>query len=153
MLEKKLIICVLTLTVLERALLTTQETYLSLLRMDNSLHYGRRDHFVEEAKSTFSGITEFWRLQYLAVHPACRHRGVASLFLDWGKQQAEREGVPIRLGSSELARPLYLKNGFRRYGRIRIKDFPIENVPTFLWEPRGMEGRWGVKGDDTGGLE
>lgn len=121
--------------------------------MDKSIDYGRLACFIEQAKETFPSIPEIWKLQYLAVHPAFQHRGVASIFLDWGKRQAEREGVPIGLESSQLARPLYLKNGFRRYGHMQIKDFPIEHVPTFLWEPRGMEGRWGVKGDDTGGLE
>lgn len=73
------------------------------------------------------------------------------MFLDWGKRQAEMEGVPIGLESSQLARPLYVKNGFRRYGSMQIRNFPIEDVPTFLWEPRGLEGRWGMKGDATGG--
>lgn len=143
----------LTLTVFERTLLTAQESYFSLLRMDKSTDYGRLALFVEEAGSTFPSIPEIWKLQYIAVHPAFRHRGVASMFLDWGKRQAERESVPIGLESSQLARPLYLKNGFRRYGHMRIKDFPIEDVPTFLWEPRGMEGRWSVKEDDTRRLE
>ena len=73
------------------------------------------------------------------------------MFLDWGKRQAEMEGVPIGLESSELARPLYVKSGFRRYGSMQMRDFPVDDVPTFLWEPRGMEGMWGVKGDATGG--
>ena len=72
---------------------------------------------------------------------------MASSLLDWGKRQAEREGCPIGLESSELARPLYLRNGFRKFGSMLIRDFPIKDVPIFLWEPRGREGRWGMKGD------
>ena len=43
-----------------------------------------------------------------------------------------------------------MKKGFRRYERMRIRDFPLEDVPIFLWEPRGMEGKWGMKGDAGG---
>ncbi|CAD6591906.1 MAG: hypothetical protein ASARMPREDX12_005488 [Alectoria sarmentosa] len=132
---------------LERTLLTAQESYLSLLRADRSLHPARLAHFLAEAKSDFASIPEIWKLQNLAVHPDFQRRGVASSLLDWGKRQAEREGCPIGLESSELARPLYLRNGFRKFGSMLIRDFPIKDVPIFLWEPRGREGRWGMKGD------
>lgn len=69
------------------------------------------------------------------------------MFLEWGKQQAETERVPIGLESSMKARPLYLKSGFRIFGDMRISGFPVGDVPIFLWEPRGLEGRWGMKGD------
>ena len=132
---------------LERTLLAAQESYLSLLRADQSLHPARLAHFLAEAKSDFASIPEMWKMQNLAVHPDFQRRGVASMLLDWGKRQAEREGCPIGLESSELARPLYLRNGFRRFGYMHIRDFPIPEVPIFLWEPRGAEGRWGMKGD------
>ncbi|KAF6219096.1 hypothetical protein HO133_004921 [Letharia lupina] len=132
---------------LERTLLTAQEYYLSLLRADKSLHYARLAHFLAEAKSDFASIPEMWKMQNLAVHPNFQRRGIASMLLNWGKQQAGKEGVPIGLEASELARPLYLKNGFRKFGNMHIEDFPIEDVPIFLWEPRGLEGMWGMKGD------
>lgn len=139
--------CLTIVPVLERTLLTAQESYLSLLRADKSLHYARLAHFLAEAKSDFASIPEMWKMQTLAVHPNFQRRGIASMLLNWGKQQAEKEGVPIGLEASELARPLYLKNGFRKFGNLHIEDFPIEDVPIFLWEPRGLEGRWGMKGD------
>ena len=88
------------------------------------------------------------KLLILATDPAFQNRGVASLFLDWGKRQAEMEKVPIGLESSMRARRFYLKSGFRRFGDMRIRDFPIGDVPIFLWEPRGLEGMWGMKGEE-----
>ena len=61
--------------------------------------------------------------------------------------------MPIGLESSQLAMPLYVKNGFRMYGSMQIRGFLSQDAPAFLWEPKGMEGRWGMKGDVTGGLE
>ena len=66
------------------------------------------------------------------------------MFLKWGQEQAQREGCPIGLESSAAAKPMYLKNGFRQYGKIHIPDFPFEDV-VFLWEPKGMGGKWGVE--------
>ena len=72
------------------------------------------------------------------------------MLIDWGKEQAQREKCPIGLESAMAARPMYLKNGFRKYGSMHIKDFPIEDVPTFIWEPRGMEGKWGMEEEAEG---
>ena len=139
--------------VLERTLLTAQESYISLLRLDKSLDPARLRHFLTEAKSDFQSIPEIWKLQKLGTDPAFQRRGVASLLLDWGKLLAEREGVPIGLESSLQARPLYRKSGFRWAGGIRIEGVTVENAPVLLWEPRGKEGWWSVKGDGYHGSE
>lgn len=65
----------------------------------------------------------------------------------WGKEQAEKEGCPVGCSSSMKGKGLYEKQGFRRYATIRVEGFPVDDVPVFLWEPRGMEGRWGNNGD------
>lgn len=67
------------------------------------------------------------------------------MLIEWGKEQAEKEKVPIGLESSTAARSIYLKNGFREFGRLRIKDFPVDEVPIYIWESKSMEGEWGVK--------
>lgn len=137
---------------LERTLFSAQETYHSLLRLDRSLDSSHLRQFLAEAKSDFQSIPELWKLQNLATDPAFQNRGVASKLLEWGKRQAEREKVPIGLESSMKGRPFYLKSGFRIFGEMRISGFPVEEVPIFLWEPRGLEGRWGMKGDDGGAM-
>ena len=69
------------------------------------------------------------------------------MLMAWGKEQAEKEGCPIGLSSSMKGKGLYEKQGFRRYGTIWIKGLPVDDVPILLWEPKGMEGRWGVGGE------
>lgn len=124
---------------------------MAITRADKSLDYERRQNFLTEAKSDFQYIDELWKLQNLCVHVDYQRRGIGSMFLKWGQEQAERERIPIGLESAEAARPAYLKNGFRVYGHIYIKNFPIQEVPIFLWEPRGMEGRWGTKDEPKPG--
>lgn len=63
------------------------------------------------------------------------------MLLGLGAAQAEEEDVLIGLESSELARLLYVQQGFRECGCMHIRDFPIEGVPMFLWALRGVGGR------------
>lgn len=63
----------------------------------------------------------------------------------WGKEQAQNEGCPVGLTSSMEGRGLYEKQGFRMIGTIKIQGFPVDDVPIFLWEPKGiMEAKCGT---------
>lgn len=126
---------------------------MTLTRSDKSLDYGRLRTFHSEVTSDFQPIQELWKLQNLCVRVDHQRRGIGSMFLKWGQEQGEREGVPVGLGSAEAARPIYLKNGFRIYGYLHVRDFPIEETAIFLWEPRGMEGQWGTKDHPKEGWE
>ena len=83
-----------------------------------------------------------WRLSNICVDPNFQRRGIGALLIQWGKEQAAREECPIGLSASEQGESLYLSEGFRLYGTIRIEGCPIENIPVFLWEPPGMEGKY-----------
>ena len=128
---------------LEETLLEAAEFYNHTLRLDKSLDYDRLDIFRTESMQDFNAISEMWKLQNLCVHTDFQRRGIGSMMIKWGQEQAEKEGCPIGLESSMVARPVYLKNGFRIYENIHIKDFPLDDVPIFIWEPKGMEGKWG----------
>ena len=65
--------------------------------------------------------------------------------IQWGQEQAQKEGCPIGLQSSTMARKMYQKNGFRVYGITRYRDSLCDDVPMFIWEPSGMEGDWGMQ--------
>ncbi|KAL6720921.1 hypothetical protein ACLMJK_000020 [Lecanora helva] len=132
---------------LESALLQAEVRYATLIGADRSLDPTRLAHFLSEAKEGFTKITEIWKLQNLCVHVDHQRHGIGSRMLDWGKEQAEKERCPIGLESSETARRVYLRSGFRKYGNMHIKGFPIDDVPTFIWEPNGMEGQWGMEED------
>ena len=65
------------------------------------------------------------------------------MLLDLGKRQAEEEDVPVGVESSELARPLYVKIGFRKYGSVQIgvsrwKMNPFLNRSRGRWKGRGV---------------
>ena len=84
-----------------------------------------------------------WKLQNLAVHVDFQRRGIATMLIQWGKEQAERERCPIVLQSSLRARGTYIKNGCRKYAEIPMEGFPVEDM-VFIWEPKGLEGAWGT---------
>ena len=67
------------------------------------------------------------------------------MFIDWGQKQATLERCPIGLTASTVGQLLYRKKGFRPYGLVPCEGFL--NIPMFIWEPEGMEGWWGLKGD------
>lgn len=120
---------------LELTLLNATETYNSLIRADKSLDHERLRHFRSEAADGFVGISEMWKLHNLCVHVDYQRRGIGSMLIEWGKEQAEKEKVPIGLESSTAARSTYLKNGCREFGRLHIKDFPIDVVPICIGGP------------------
>ena len=132
---------------IERTLLYLTDTYISLFHLDKSLDRTRRKQWLSNAEESFPAIPELWKLQDLCVHPEFQRRGIAGLLLDRGKGWAKEEGCPIGLSSSPKGEKLYAKAGFRRYGTISVKDFPVDDVPLFLWEPPGLEGVFGMKGD------
>jgi GNAT superfamily N-acetyltransferase len=140
-------------TVLERILIKANQEYMNCIGADKSLDYDRLQAFLNEATTDFQAIKELWKLQNLCVHVDHQRRGIGSMFLKWGQKQAEREEIPIGLESAEAARPTYLKNGFRVYGYMHVKAFPIEEVSIFIWEPKGMEGLWGTKEEPKNGWE
>ena len=132
---------------IERFLLSLQDTYILSTRADKSSSYANLAQWLAASQDEFASVPEMWKLRNLCVSPRFQRRGIGTLLMAWGKEQAEKERCPIGLGSSMKGKGLYEKQGFRRYGTIQIKDFPFDGVPLFLWEPKGMEGRWGVRGD------
>ena len=128
-------------TVLESALLRLEEDYYALIHADKSMDYDRLRQYVKIEQ--FDNIPEIWRIRGLCVDPAFQGRGIAGKLLDWGQEQASREACPIGLMSSQMAEAVYLKKGFREYGRVLIGG--LIDAPAMIWEPKGLEGKWGVK--------
>ena len=114
------------------------------MRADKSLDYDRLRQYTGADVESFDDIPEIWKLRALCVEPAFQRLGAASKLLEWGKEQASREGCPIGLSSSQVAEAVYLKRGFRRYARMLVNG--VIEVPVMIWEPEGMEGKWGAKG-------
>ena len=130
---------------LELALLRAGEWYTDLFRLDESVDYGFRDRFLATAPANFEDIDEMWKLRDLATDPRFQHRGVGSMLIAWGQEQARREGVCVGLTASIVGQGVYLKMGFRMYGVIPCPGF--RDMPMMVWEPDGKEGAWGVYKD------
>lgn len=56
-------------------------------------------------------------LDYLAVHPSNKGRGIATALVQRGIEQAERMGLPIFIHAWKSARGLYLRLGFEEVER------------------------------------
>lgn len=57
----------------------------------------------------------------LATHPDYQRKGIASMMIRWGINQARESGVPIILFASPMATPLYETLGFREVGRRHVQ--------------------------------
>ena len=132
--------------VIERTLGGLRDRYVDFFGLDGSIDRAMMRHWITHAKESFGDIPAMWRLQVLFVHPAFQRRGVGGRLLQWGKERAREEGIPLGCSSSVMGTGLYTKEGFRRWGTLHVPDFPVENIPMFLWVPEGVEIPSGKKG-------
>ena len=130
---------------LERKLYDFEDMYRNFFHLDASLDYARRDTFFRTSYTDFNDVPNMWKLRNLCTDPAFQRRGIAGMLIEWGQERATEEGRPIGLESSMMALGVYEKKGFRHYGKIPIKGFI--DAEMMLWEPKGMEGWWGMRGD------
>ena len=63
-----------------------------------------------------------WILMHMVTRPSQRGKGAAGLLIEWGIQQAEKDGVPAYLEAGVKGRPIYEKYGIRQVGELLIVD-------------------------------
>ncbi|KAK3366254.1 hypothetical protein B0T24DRAFT_711770 [Lasiosphaeria ovina] len=85
---------------------------------------------------------EHLHLLLLATHPAYRHRGAATMMLEWGRKEAARRklpAVPLTLFSSPMGRAVYPRLGFTEVGTPVIVQVLGEaeylSFPAMEWLP------------------
>lgn len=84
-------------------------------------------------------------LHLIVVNPRTQSRGVGRILVDWGKELAVREGLPLFLESNLEATGFYEKGGFSRLSRdvvVSPKGQEPIRIPVFVWEGKQREGRW-----------
>lgn len=68
----------------------------------------------------------FLVLEVLATHDDYRKRGLASRLLDWGSENADRNGWECYLDAGAGAQSLYQKHGYVPHPEIRDAKAPAE---------------------------
>jgi GNAT superfamily N-acetyltransferase len=90
-------------------------------------------------------FAESWELCGLYVSRSYQRRGLGTLLLQRGLDQASAERVPVTVRSSPSGMYLYEGKGLRAYEKLgfeRFFDTGEKGVRGLVWEPAGMEGRW-----------
>lgn len=130
---------------LEARLIGAEQTWCRYFA-DKSIDY----NFFNDFWTAFQGNEQLARPACLHCHmivvdPSAQSRGVGGKLIDWAKQLAVRNGLPLYLEGLIEAKRFYEKGGFSRL----YKDFVIKPdgpepicVPVFVWEGKEREGRW-----------
>lgn len=79
-------------------------------------------------------IEEHWFVQKLCVAGKWRRRGIATMLLRWGMDRARKEGVVVRVVTTEPGMPLYMKAGFVQIAVFEQEDLDVR-TPVLLWRP------------------
>jgi ribosomal protein S18 acetylase RimI-like enzyme len=69
-------------------------------------------------------------LEYLAVNPEYRRRGVGEKLVTWGIQQADKHGLDTVLEATLDGGKLYRKLGFEDAGKIEYKSVSEKFITT-----------------------
>ncbi|KAH7377796.1 acyl-CoA N-acyltransferase [Pyrenochaeta sp. MPI-SDFR-AT-0127] len=99
---------------LERHLLSWEDSYHDLF--DKAVDHTRVSQFLNQsrkARTVYKAVSPCWQLAILAVDPEYQRRGVGSMLICEAQRLARLDNVPLILESSEAARSLYEKSGFK----------------------------------------
>ena len=128
---------------LEATLLAVRDAWSDFFHLDWSADYGRRTPVVAALGKEWDPevFAECWELGGLMVAVERQRQGIGAMLLRWGLEQAEAEGVPCCVQSSEVGVGFYEKAGFKAFEVLLFEGTDIR-MPRMIWEPKGMEGRW-----------
>ncbi|WPH03335.1 Hypothetical protein R9X50_00621200 [Acrodontium crateriforme] len=73
-------------------------------------------------KETWRDDWNFWYLGTLAVDEDYRRQGIATLLMEWGIQQAEKDGLPLYLEATPMGALFYPSLGFEAIKVIPVMD-------------------------------
>ncbi|KXL43610.1 hypothetical protein M433DRAFT_5465 [Acidomyces richmondensis BFW] len=136
---------------LEGKLVWAEKTWCRYV-LDKSIDYKFLDRFM----AGFLGAEKSSRpaclhLHMIVIEPSAQSRGVGRMLVDWGKELAMREGLPLFLEATLEATGFYEKCGFSRLSKDLLicpdGQEPIR-IPVFIWEGKQREGVW-LERDDS----
>ncbi|KAL7412665.1 hypothetical protein BDY24DRAFT_392295 [Mrakia frigida] len=86
------------------------------LEMEGTMDLGFAEKFgaeLDRVRKEWSKGRRHWYLSIVVIDPTLHGLGIGSKLLDWGLEQAKKDGVPCFLEASESGRPLYESRGFK----------------------------------------
>lgn len=90
----------------------------------------------------------------IVVDPTTRSSGVGRLLIDWAKNLATKEDLPLFLEALIEATGFYERVGFKRLSQdvvLAIEGEEVARNPAFVWEGPGREERWLEKDENHNG--
>ncbi|KAI9696899.1 MAG: hypothetical protein M1820_007974 [Bogoriella megaspora] len=84
--------------------------------MDGEVRRESVEKLRRERERVMGSRKDYWYLASLLTHEEYQRKGVAKLLLNWGIEQADRDGADIYLESSPAGLPVYKKFGFKPEG-------------------------------------
>lgn len=132
--------------VFERQALRLTSHYISLFRLDRSLSPPRLAE-ADALVDYFSDVSERWHLAFLVVDPVFQRRGVGGRLVEWGIENATKEGIPATVLGAQVGQSMYRKRGFRDYKVSWLREGI--HAMAMIYIPEGTT----VTGIDTQALE
>lgn len=129
----------------ERTVIETEKKWARYMT-DRSVDYVFLDHFM----AAYLGQEQnprppCFHCHMIVVDPTTRSSGVGRRLIDWAKDIAVKEDLPLFLESLIEAVGFYERVGFKRLSRdvvLVIQGEEVARNPVFVWEPPGGEGKW-----------
>jgi GNAT superfamily N-acetyltransferase len=85
----------------------------------------------------FANLRDFWDVDFLAVDPAFRRRGIGAALLERVQNTATEEGVPVTLLATIMGSHLYRKVGFTGLGEVKTGLYHL--FEPMIWYPKESE--------------
>lgn len=80
----------------------------------------------ESRERVFGESKDFWYLASLSCHPDYQRKGLGAALVQWGLEQAEKDGVPVYLEATPMGAFLYKKLGFEEVDEVDLTRFMLD---------------------------
>jgi ribosomal protein S18 acetylase RimI-like enzyme len=111
--------------------------------LDRSLDKKRLQLWIDsEPDELFAKLGGYWHLGLLATDPKYQRRGIGKKLVEFGREMARKENVPVTLEASVVGRGLYLKIGFKIVNYMELSEAAGIAAVQMVWEPEDSKGNW-----------
>jgi len=113
---------------------------------DRSVDYAFLDGFMAAFQGTAREVRPAClHCHLIVIDPETQGKGLGRTLIDWGKELAVKEDLPLFLEATLEAVGFYERGGFKRLGRdVAIHADGQESIliPAFVWEGEERKDRW-----------